>query len=562
MKRLGAVLIAVCMLLTCVTAVFGADAAEVSAALNFRDFSVEIQASGLEPLAQTSIVAVLENGNPFQVAESGAAAYIGQGVADADGGLRVSVGFRPDCCGGSYEICLIDSKTGVICRSRAFAYRSAEEMRGALDAVNQASEPEMTAALEACREGMLLDMSEYDTLGAGKQEVARMLYTRRPSGGFADIYAVHSAFGSCTAAAAVTGSADAGAILEKYGDALGIDLALLDACTAEARTYAMTVLAGKTYASPEALAAAYPEAVFAGRAARAKTVGELQDYFLNAYADVLKLDLTAYRGLSNPTKVFAALLGSPITGYQDAASRFDRAVSAQAQAEADSGKNNQDGGPGGGSRPGGGSSGGTGGGSPVSPGEGGVDTTPVEPDPYSDLSGVAWAREAILYLTDQNVISGDGNGIFRPNDSITRAEFVKILTTAFGFTDTKGELDFADVSPEEWYAPYVMAGVNAGIVKGMREDWFGAAEDITREDLIVMCERAAQTAGMELSGGEERTLADAESISDYARDAVSAFCSAGIISGDTDGNFNPQNGATRAEACKIAAGLLWAKEGK
>ena len=70
MKRLGAVLIAVCMLLTCVTAVFGADAAEVSAALNFRDFSVEIQASGLEPLAQTSIVAVPENGNPFQVAES------------------------------------------------------------------------------------------------------------------------------------------------------------------------------------------------------------------------------------------------------------------------------------------------------------------------------------------------------------------------------------------------------------------------------------------------------------------------------------------------------------
>lgn len=149
----------------------------------------------------------------------------------------------------------------------------------------------------------------------------------------------------------------------------------------------MTVLAGKTYASPEALAAAYPEAVFAGRAARAKTAGELQDYFLNAYADVLKLDLTAYRGLSNPTKVFAALLGSPITGYQDAASRFDRAVSAQAQAEADSGKNNQGGGPGGGSRPGGGSSGGTGGGSPVSPGEGGVDTTPVEPDPYSDLFG-------------------------------------------------------------------------------------------------------------------------------------------------------------------------------
>lgn len=47
MKRLGAVLIAVCMLLTCVTAVFGADAAEVSAALNFRDFSVEIQ--GVRP---------------------------------------------------------------------------------------------------------------------------------------------------------------------------------------------------------------------------------------------------------------------------------------------------------------------------------------------------------------------------------------------------------------------------------------------------------------------------------------------------------------------------------
>lgn len=566
MKRIGAALIAICMLCVCVPGVvFGSGDASVSAKLNFQNFNVDIQGMGLEPLAQINVVAVPENENPISVTEAGTAAYIGQTVADAEGSVKLSIGFRPDSKGGVYEICLIDSASGIIYRSNAFQFRHGEAMLSALEAVNKASRTEMSAALEQCREGMLLDMTEYDTLEIRKQKAAEMLYTIRPAGGFADVFAVHAGFGSCVAATAITGSETPEELLKKYGENLGIDLTLLtEDCTGEAKAYALALLSGEEYASPEELAQAYPEAVFAGRVSKAKTAGEIQTYFLDTYAEVLKLDLTEYKKLSNPVKVFSELLGGEIKGYSDARSRFNSAVANQAKAEESDGSHGGSTGGGGGSRPGGGggAGGSAGGGTPVAPEQGGVDTTPVNPDPYTDLAGVAWARDAVIYLTEKQIISGDGDGRFRPNDSVTRAEFVKILTSAFGFADAQGSLNFADVQEGDWFASYVLAGVNAGIVRGIREDWFGAEENITRGDLTVMCRRAAEAAQMELGGAEQRTPVDADKISDYAKEAVEAFYSAGIVSGDTDGNFNPQDSATRAEAAKIVAGLLRIKEGK
>ena len=76
-----------------------------------------------------------------------------------------------------------------------------------------------------------------------------------------------------------------------------------------------------------------------------------------------------------------------------------------------------------------------------------------------------------------------------------------------------------------------------------------------------MCARAVAYDGTELPVGETLLPADEETVSDYAKDAVLLLYSAGIINGNPDGAFLPQANATRAEAAKIVAGLLQAKEG-
>ena len=115
---------------------------------------------------------------------------------------------------------------------------------------------------------------------------------------------------------------------------------------------------------------------------------------------------------------------------------------------------------------------------------------------------------------------------------------------------------FEDVKADSWYRQYVSAAYNAGIVQGVSNTWFGAADNITREDLAVMCSRAAEKQNITFNMSSEKTVNDESSIAEYAVDSVKEMCRAGIINGDENGNFNPKSFATRAEAAKIVAGIL------
>ena len=560
MKRIGAFLLVLCILCVSLTAL-AANTATVSASLDVRDFSVKVQGESLQPLAWLSVITVPEKTDPFQAAKTGIAVYIGQTLTDADGRVNTDIGLSPDAAHGFYEVCLIDAGSGNLYRSNVFEYAPSASMSSALEQINQATKVTMGNVLESTKEVLLLDTKEYDELSASdaRQSVADILYDSRPSSsGFADVYAVHSAFGAAVATVAISGTdaEDAGTLLEKYAVELGIDWSLLEKCSGSARKYTLELLTKGIYKTPKALAERYAEAVFAGRAAAAQTAGELQSLLLEEYTDVLNLSLTAYRNLNNPSKVFSSLLKYSFTGFEDANAAFDKAVDAQAALEK---KANNDGG----SSSGGGNYGG--GGSPVMPDQGNVDNMPASPEQqelYHDLDGMEWAEEAIAYLTERNILSGDGNGMFRPNENITRAEFAKVLTVTFDLTESAGSMSFEDVTAEDWYTHYVSAGVKAGLIKGISSTWFGASDFITRQDLAVKCYRATQAVGMEMISLFDRTPIDAEAISDYALEAVEMFYSAGIVNGDPDGSFRPLGGATRAEAAKIIAELLWAKEDK
>lgn len=167
----------------------------------------------------------------------------------------------------------------------------------------------------------------------------------------------------------------------------------------------------------------------------------------------------------------------------------------------------------------------------------------------TDIQG-SWAVEHIRQMHGAGVIGGYPDGSFRPENLITRAEFVTMLVKSFQleasstkvFTDTTGH----------WAQDYIAIANARQIVKGYSDTLFGPDDYITREQMAVMVAQAAQLSN--LSGA--KTFSDQEQISSWAREAVAAASNKGIINGYPDNSFKPKAKATRAEAVTVLAKSL------
>ena len=208
------------------------------------------------------------------------------------------------------------------------------------------------------------------------------------------------------------------------------------------------------------------------------------------------------------------------------------------------------------------SEGGTGGGRrPSSSGGGSTVVVPSNDTYFNDIDNVAWAKDQINALAANGIINGVGNNTFAPNNTITRAEFAKMVVNAFGLFDAGATMNFADTAGHEqdWYYPYVASAAKIGVIQGYSEDnTFRPEQTISRQDMCVMIVRACQATCIFLSSGQQSiTFTDAADIMDYAKEAVDQMASAGIINGMGDNMFVPQGNATRAQAAKVIYDVLY-----
>ena len=211
---------------------------------------------------------------------------------------------------------------------------------------------------------------------------------------------------------------------------------------------------------------------------------------------------------------------------------------------------------GGGSTGGGGGGGGASGGSPaggstsVSLGNTNV-ANMFNQKTFADIKNAEWARTAIEALIKRSVINGYETGDFKPNSTITREEFVKIIIGAFGISGSGKDCGFSDIGKSHWAYSYICTAKEKGIVSGVSESSFGAGSNITRQDMAVIIVNAMKAAGKNSFSTEEYDFADKGSISGYAKEAVFAMKNLNIIGGYEDKSFKPQNSATRAEAAQM-----------
>lgn len=170
---------------------------------------------------------------------------------------------------------------------------------------------------------------------------------------------------------------------------------------------------------------------------------------------------------------------------------------------------------------------------------------------FSDVPAGYWAAAAIRTLAAQGIVSGYGDGTFRPQQPVTRAEFTKMLVLALGLKPGGGSTAFTDVAPTAWYAPYVAAAVRAGIVDGTSATTFAPDAGLTREEMAVLVARA-----LKLSQTATLHFSDDGQIDPWALQGVQEAVSAGYVAGFPDGSFQPLGVTTRAEAAKVVALML------
>lgn len=175
---------------------------------------------------------------------------------------------------------------------------------------------------------------------------------------------------------------------------------------------------------------------------------------------------------------------------------------------------------------------------------------------FNDIQMVPWAYECIMNLANKNIISGKDEGVFAPDDNVTRGEFIKMLVLALEIISDEAQCNFEDVEKDNWSYPYVASAFEAGIVKGIDNDSFGVGQHVTREDIAVMIARAFNIKGITLTTNETDIFLDEAQISDYAEESVYLLRDAKLLSGYPDGTFAPKSFATRAESAKIVNSIL------
>lgn len=174
---------------------------------------------------------------------------------------------------------------------------------------------------------------------------------------------------------------------------------------------------------------------------------------------------------------------------------------------------------------------------------------------FDDLENASWAKEAVNSLAALGIVSGNGDGKFRPNEDITRAEFVKMLMTAMNMVDEKAKCVFDDVPEDDWAYKYIASAYKYGITSGNGDGSFGKDKPITRQEAAVFLHCTAIRAFVPLEENECSEFADIADIAEWAKRSVKVMQSAGLMSGMGDGNFMPHGRTTRAQAAKMVYDL-------
>ncbi len=165
--------------------------------------------------------------------------------------------------------------------------------------------------------------------------------------------------------------------------------------------------------------------------------------------------------------------------------------------------------------------------------------TPV----YGDVVYAAVYKD----LRNTSFLDGYDGKLIKPENKVTRAEFVKMLVSALGGYNPNKNYgrSFTDVSAGDWYANYIAFAKQKGIADGYPDGTFRPNDTITRAEACKLLDEAIQ-----LPVGDTPPFSDVSGEAWYTKH-VGALYDMNVVDGYEDGTFRPGKKITRAEAVKI-----------
>jgi tripartite motif-containing protein 71 len=184
---------------------------------------------------------------------------------------------------------------------------------------------------------------------------------------------------------------------------------------------------------------------------------------------------------------------------------------------------------------------------------------PVNPTiNFSDISG-HWAEANIKQAVIDGIVSGYPDGTFKPEKTVTRAEFAVMLMKTLKTQGEGSALTFTDKAKiGAWAQKAVAQAIQAGIIKGFADGTFRPNAVITRVEIATMLAKAS---GKTIESNTATDFADDKDIPAWAKTSVNYVKQAGIVKGKGNNQFAPKDQATRAEAVTVLLNML-AQESK
>ncbi len=162
-----------------------------------------------------------------------------------------------------------------------------------------------------------------------------------------------------------------------------------------------------------------------------------------------------------------------------------------------------------------------------------------------------WAKDKITQWVQKGLVSGYTDGTFKPDKSITRAEFMTLVNKVLGFSE-KATIGFSDVTSTDWFYEEIAKAVKAGYISGYQDGTVKPNREISRQEAAVALCKALN---LEIQG-DATEFTDKDAIPNWSRPYIAALAAKGYMGGYPDGSFKAERHITRAETVTILDKVL------
>ncbi len=172
----------------------------------------------------------------------------------------------------------------------------------------------------------------------------------------------------------------------------------------------------------------------------------------------------------------------------------------------------------------------------------------IIPNPTAQMTDIQgnWAELQISDWVNKGLAQGYQDGTFKPDNSISRAEFMTLANRVFGYSAII-PANFSDVSDTDWFAEEVGKAKAAGYISGYPDGTVKPNEQVSRQEVAAML---AKITKLEIPADTSNlnNFADVDDIPEWSKGYISSVVNQGFMHGYPDQTYQAEKAISRAEA--------------